>query len=137
MNSRAKSLSMTRRLRVATVATVLFSFLYAVIAYACPSLEFMGRAPMPLSMGMGMDGENPCADGKSDDCQLVRDQMLPLRVSAFQAETVYHAFTSASSFSAVLPVGTHMFHDTSQPLKSVFHPVFKLQLPISYLVLRL
>ena len=92
---------------------------------------------MPPSMGMGMDGENPCADSKSDDCQLVRDQLLPLRVSAFQAETVYHAFTSAPSFSAVLPIGTHIVHDTSQPLKAAFHPVFKLEFPFAYLVLRL
>ena len=53
---------MARLFKFATAASVVFCFLFAAIAYACPSLEFMGRAPMPLSMGMGMDGEKPCAD---------------------------------------------------------------------------
>jgi hypothetical protein len=84
-----------------------------------------------------MASEEPCADTKLDACQSVRDRILSLQPSALQVAISQVTFTGAHQTVVEVSVGPDLFHSTSPPLTSVFHPVFKLQLPLSYLVLRL
>jgi hypothetical protein len=139
MNDRVTEHSMVRRFRAVSVAIVALSFLFAILAYACPEREMMLGAAQRLSTHNAMDNGDPCANGKTDTCQLVRDRMLSVRVSASQATIPHHVLTSAPHPIAVeSAVGSNMLHDRSPPsVEYAFHSVFKLQLPISYLVLRL
>jgi hypothetical protein len=130
---------MNRRLRSFVVAIVVSSFVFAIFAYACPELEMMLGAAQRLSTHNAMDNGDPCANGRTDTCQLVRDRMLSVRVAASQATLSHHVLTSAPHPIAVVSaVGSNMFHDRGPPRAAyAFHSVFKLQLPLSYLVLRL
>ncbi|OGQ79826.1 MAG: hypothetical protein A3F90_20520 [Deltaproteobacteria bacterium RIFCSPLOWO2_12_FULL_60_19] len=127
---------MGRPFRFATVAGVVFCFLFAVIAYACSGRDLAWGAQR-LSAHGGMASEEPCADTNLGACQSVRDRILSLQASGAQAATLQHSFTGAHQASVEASVGPDLSYDTSPPWKSVFHPVFKLQLPLSYLVLRL
>jgi hypothetical protein len=84
-----------------------------------------------------MASEEPCADMKLDACQSVRDRVLSLQPLAAQLATAQVTFTGTDQTVAEVPVGPDAFYGTSPPFTSVFHPVFKLQFPLSYLVLRL
>ena len=139
MNDRVTEHSMVRRFRAVGVAPVALSFLFAIFAYACPEREMMLGAAQRVSTHNAMDNGDPCANGKTDTCQLVRDRMLSVRVSASQATSLHHVLTSAPHPIAVeSAVGSNMLHDRSPPsVEYAFHSVFKLQLPLSYLVLRL
>jgi len=135
----AKEPFMVWRLRSFVVAIVVSSFVFAILAYACPEREMTWGAAQRLSTHGGMDNGDPCANAKSDTCQLVRDRMLSVRVSAPQATIPHHVLTSAPNPIAVeSAVGSNMLHDRSPPsVEYAFHSVFKLRLPLSYLVLRL
>lgn len=130
---------MVRRFRVVRVAIVALSFLFTIVAYACPEREMMWGAAQRLSTHNAMDNGDPCANAKTDTCQLVRDRMLSVRVSASQAASLHHVLTSAPhSITMESAAGSNMLHDRSPPsVEYAFHSVFKLQLPLSYLVLRL
>lgn len=139
MNNRVTEHSMVRRFRAVRVAIVALSFLFAIVVYACPEREMTWGAAQRLSTHGGMDNGDPCANAKTDTCQLVRDRMLSVRVSVPQATSLHHVLTSAPHPIAVeSAVGSNMLHDRGPPsLEYAFHSVFKLQLPLSYLVLRL
>lgn len=130
---------MVRRLRSFVVAIVISSFVFAILAYACPEREMTWGAAQRLSTHGGMDNGDPCANGKTDTCQLVRDRMRSVQVSASQATIPHHVLTGAQHPIAMeSAVGSKMFHDRGPPsIEYAFHSVFKLRLPLSYLVLRL
>jgi len=127
---------MGRLFKFATVAGVVFCFLFVVVAYAC-SGRGLAWGTQRLSAHDGMASEEPCADTKLDACQSVRDRILSLQPSALQVAMAQVTFTGMHPTVVEFPVGPDAFYGTSPPLTSVFHPVFKLQLPLSYLVLRL
>ena len=127
---------MPRLFKFATVAGVVFCFLFVVVAYACSGRDLAWR-DQRLSAHAGMASEEPCADMKLDACQSVRDRILSLQPSAAQAAISQVTFTNAQQAPVEVSAGADLFYGTFRPSTSVFHPVFKLQLPISYLVLRL
>jgi hypothetical protein len=139
MNHYVKKRSMAKRFSTVGVAIVALSFLFAIVAYACPEREMTWGAAQRLSTHGGMDNRDPCANGKTDTCQVMRDRMRSVQVSASQATSLHHVLTSAPHPIAVeSAVGSNMLHDRSPPsVEYAFHSVFKLQLPLSYLVLRL
>ncbi len=128
---------MPRLFKFATVAGVVFCFLFVVVAYACSGRDLAWGAPQIFSAHAGMASEEPCADMKLDPCQSVRDRILSLQPSAAQAAISQVTFTNAQQAPVEVSAGADLFYGTFRPSTSVFHPVFKLQLPISYLVLRL
>jgi hypothetical protein len=139
MNDRVTKHSMVRRFRVVGVALVALSFLFAIVAYACPEREMTLGSAQRVSTHDTMDNGDPCANGKTDTCQLVRDRMLSVRVIASQATSPYNVLTGAAHPIPMESTAVStMLHDRSPPsVEYAFHSVFKLQLPISYLVLRL
>jgi hypothetical protein len=139
MNPYVKERSMAKRFSTVGVAIVALLFIFAIVAYACPELEMLLGAAQRLSTHNAMDNGDPCANGKTDNCQLVRDRMLSVRVSASQATSLHHILTSAPyPITAESAVGSKILHDRGPPwVAYAFHSVFKLQLPLSYLVLRL
>jgi len=130
---------MVRRFRVVGVALVALSFLFAIVAYACPERAMTWGTALRLAPHSGMEGMEPCANDKTDTCQLVRDRMLSAGISTSPATIPHHVLTSAPHAIAMeSAVGLNMLHDRSPPsVEYAFHSVFKLQLPLSYLVLRL
>jgi len=110
-------------------------FVIVSIAHACS-----GSAPMSLAlhqspMSMGEGNDSPCGKEKGNICQSVRDSILSVKPSISAAgnpqQTVPPLQISIDNpiqlvYSPVAPV-----------IESAFHPVFKLPLTLSYLVLRI
>jgi hypothetical protein len=139
MNHYVKKRSMAKRFSTVGVAIVVLSFLFAIVAYACPEREMMLGAAQRLSTHGGMDNGDPCANGKTDTCQVMRDRMRSVQVSASQATIPHHVLTGAQHPIAMeSAAGSKMLHDRGPlSIEYAFHSVFKLRLPLSYLVLRL
>jgi hypothetical protein len=119
---------MVKRLSAATALFIVFAFLSVSIAHACSGLALVGAAFQQSPMNMG-GGDPPCSKNKGDICQSVRDSILSPADSPQQ--TVPPLQISIDNpiqlvYSPVAPV-----------IESAFHPVFKLPLTLSYLVLRI
>jgi hypothetical protein len=125
---------MLKKLSIITASIVALAFAFVSITYACSGLAPMGMAVQQSPMNMG--GSNPpCSKNKGDICQSVRDSILSVKPSISAAghpqQTVPPVQISIESpiqlvYSPVAPV-----------IESAFHPVFKLSLTLSYLVLRI
>jgi hypothetical protein len=125
---------MVKRLSAATALFIVFAFLSVSIAHACSGLALVGAAVQQSPMNMG-GGDPPCSKNKGDICQSVRDSILSVKPSISAAgnpqQTVPPLQISIDNpiqlvYSPVAPV-----------IESAFHPVFKLPLTLSYLVLRI
>ena len=107
---------MLKKLSAAVASSVVFVFLAVSIVHACADVASVNR--IAQQSFMNIDGTNqPCHSEESDFCKSVRDSILSLL-------PVEDANLVASS-----PIN----HIT----QGAFHPVFKLPLPFSYLVLRI
>ena len=125
---------MVKRLSAAIALFMVFAFLSVSIAHACSGLALVGAAVQQSPMNMG-GGDPPCSKNKGDICQSVRDSILSVKPSISAAgnpqQTVPPLQISIDNpiqlvYSPVAPV-----------IESAFHPVFKLPLTLSYLVLRI
>jgi hypothetical protein len=125
---------MVRKLSAAAALFIVFAFLSVSIAHACSGLALVGAAVQQSPMNMG-GGDPPCSKNKGDVCQSVRDSILSVKPSISAAgnpqQTVPPLQISIDNpiqlvYSPVAPV-----------IESAFHPVFKLPLTLSYLVLRI
>ena len=125
---------MVKRLSAATALFIVFAFLSVSIAHACSGLALVGAVVQQSPMNMG-GGDSPCSKNKGDICQSVRDSILSVKPSISAAgnpqQTVPPLQISIDNpiqlvYSPVAPV-----------IESAFHPVFKLPLTLSYLVLRI
>jgi hypothetical protein len=130
---------MARRSRPFAVAVVVFSFVFAILAYACPELEMNWSVALRSSTHAAMEETEPCSDAKPHNCQLVRDRMLSAGISTSPATISHHVLTDSPHLIMVeLATDSNILRDRGPPsLLPAFHRVFKLQLPLSYLVLRL
>ena len=135
MNRSEKRFTSMRR-NYLTAATVAFLLLSAAIVYACPDRDFLWNSDLRVSMNGGMAKHHPCSDTKTDTCQSVRNRMLSVEASALQMHAPHHGFSGILEVLLQPHVETNIFHASSS-LTATFHPVFKLQFPFSYLVLRL
>jgi hypothetical protein len=126
---------MSRRFRSLVVASVVFSFVFAILAYACPERDMSRSVGLRSAAHAGMEGADPCADAQSHNCRLVRDRMLSAGISKSPTTIAHHVLTDSPH---LITVESDMLLERGPLLaKSAFHHVFKLQLPLSYLVLRL
>jgi len=125
---------MVRKLSAAAALFIVFAFLSVSIAHACSGLALVAAAVQQSPMNMG-GGDPPCSKNKGDVCQSVRDSILSVKPSISAAgnpqQTVPPLQISIDNpiqlvYSPVAPV-----------IESAFHPVFKLPLTLSYLVLRI
>ena len=125
---------MVRKLSAAAALFIVFAFLSVSIAHACSGLALVGAAVQQSPMNMG-GGDSPCSKNKGDICQSVRDSILSVKPSISAAgnpqQTVPPLQISIDNpiqlvYSPIAPV-----------IESAFHPVFKLPLTLSYLVLRI
>ena len=128
---------MVKRLSAATALFVVFAFLFVSIAHACSGLGPVGVMIEQSSRNAGMANNGPCNQHKEDVCKSVRDSILSIQPSVSKAEVsqqpilpIQLSIESESptqvGFSPLLPV-----------IERAFHPVFKLPLTFSYLVLRI
>lgn len=130
---------MHKPVKYLTLATIAF-FLFAGIAYACPGGSFAGAAPVNFSSempGHDMGPQDGCGDSKVNACQSVRDQMLSINAAPAQPAASFHRFNVSLQPLLQPAAPTAVFYGGSPPGTLPFHPVFKLQLSYSYLVLRL
>lgn len=124
------------------IASVLvISVFFNSVVYACSGFASVGMV-LHDSVNNGNDMKEgsvergPCAQHKQDICQSVRDRMLSVQPSLPIAED------ARSFLVAHLPLVTEIIEQTVLPpgpleLKVFYHPVFKLALPFSLLVLRI
>lgn len=123
---------MLKKLSITTASIVAFAFVFLSIAHACSGLASIYPAMQQSPMDMGVSDSSPCGKQKPDICKSVRDSMLSVKPSLSAPEqTVAPLQLSIDAcFVLVSPPLTHVS-------EARFHPVFKLPLNLSYLVLRI
>ena len=128
---------MVRRLSAATALFIVFAFLFVSTAHACSNLDSLGVIIEQSYLNAGMSNNGPCNHHKEDVCESVRDSILSIQPSMSKPDV---------SQQSVLPIQlsieseglTHLgFSPLFPAIDRVFHPVFKLPLILSYLVLRI
>lgn len=119
------------------------SLLFNSVVYACSKIG-MAMAMHGFSMATtgGMDGRSvergPCAKHKQDICKSVRDRLLSTQPTPYKLDPAQQLISVLlpSNVAAEVPI------DMVMPLgalewQTAFHSVFKLPLPLSFLVLRI
>jgi len=128
---------MVRRLSAATALFVVFAFLFVSTSHACSGLGPVGVMIEQSSTDAGVANNSPCNEHKEDVCKSVRDSILSVQPSVSKAEV---------SQQSVLPIQLSIesdgltqvgFSSLFPAIERAFHPVFKLSLSLSYLVLRI
>jgi len=128
---------MVKRLSAATAPFVVFAFLLVSIAHACSGLGPVGVMIEQSSRNAGMANNSPCNQHKEDVCKSVRDSILSIQPSVSKPDV---------SQQPVLPIQLSIESESPTQLgfsplfpviERAFHPVFKLSLSLSYLVLRI
>jgi hypothetical protein len=129
---------MRKPLKYLALATVAF-FFFTAIAYACPGITFASGSAFSSSEMPEHDmGRGDCGDHKLNICQSVRDQLVSIKAPTVQpASTLYRVSLTPQPLLFEAETVPYLFYGRSPPAPPAFHPVFKLQLAYSYLVLRL
>jgi hypothetical protein len=126
---------MLKKLSALAASIVAFAFVIVSIAHACSGLTPMNLAVQQSPMNMGQGNNPPCSKEKGDICQSVRDSILSVRPSISAADNPQQ---TVPTLPLSLEGPTRL---VSSPVAAVigvaFHPVFKLPLTVSYLVLRI
>ena len=126
---------MLKKLSAVAASIVAFAFIFVSITHACSGLTPMNLAIQQSPMNMG-DGNNlPCSKEKGDICQSVRDSILSVKPSISAADNLQQ---SVPPLQLSVESPTLLVSSPVAPIIRVsFHPVFKLPLTLSYLVLRI
>ena len=126
---------MPKKLSVLAASIVAFAFVFVSITHACSGLTSLKRAMQQSPMNMGASDAAPCGKEKPDICKSVRDSMLSVKPSVSGVDSPEKmASTSPISFASLI---LHGAPPVAFVTKVSFHPVFKLPLTFSYLVLRI
>ena len=125
---------MLKKLSAVAALIVAFAFVTVSIAHACSGLNPMNLAVQQSPMNMG-GGNPPCSKEKGDLCQSVRDSILSVKPSISVASNPQQTVPPLQ-LSIDSPI--QIVSSPVAPIIAVsFHPVFKLPLTVSYLVLRI
>lgn len=130
---------MRKPLKYITLATVAF-FVFTAVVYACPGITFAANSALNFSSAMPEHnmGKDDCGDHKVNICQSVRDQLVSIKgATAEPASVLYRVSLTPQPLLVDSATAPRVFYGRSPPGTPAFHPVFKLQLAFSYLVLRL
>jgi hypothetical protein len=126
---------MLKKLPAAMALIVAFAFIFVSFTHACSGLTPMSLAVQQSPMNMGGSNNAPCSKEKGDICQSVRDSILSVKSALSAADnpqqTVPPLQLSVESPILVVALPVAFVIGVS------FHPVFKLPLTVSYLVLRI
>ena len=131
-----RRLFQNRRSWLLSVFLVVSVFGNAVV-YACSS-----RHPVQMDLDHSAmtpdaaEDSGPCANQRQDEdiCKTVRDRMLSIQPSTSQDMQKVRCVTlELFVTSAVTPVLPSVFENRH----AIFHPVFAISLPVSFLVLRI
>jgi hypothetical protein len=125
---------MLKKLSIVGAAIVAFAFAFVSITHACSGLAPMGMAVQQSPMNMG-GGDPPCSKNKGDICQSVRDSILSVKPSISAAGSPQQTIPPPQ-LSIESPIQL-AFSSVAPALERAFHPVFKVPLTLSYLVLRI
>ena len=126
--------NMLKKLSAAAASIVAFAFVFISITYACSGLAPMKPAVQQSPMNMD-GGIPPCSKEKEDICQSVRDSILSVKPTISAADNLQQTVPPTQ-----LPVESpiQLFSSSVASVSGVaLHPVFKLPLTLSYLVLRI
>jgi hypothetical protein len=128
---------MPKRAKYITLATLGF-FLITAVAYACPGNLLVANTSISTEMpGHEMAKHNDCGDPKVNPCRTVRDQIVSVKAAPDQATAGWQSLYERVQLLPQAVAAATVFHGRSPPTIASFHPVFKLPLSFSYLVLRL
>jgi hypothetical protein len=128
--------NLINRISKLTVVGVVFSLMFVTLAHACPSFDPAQLAMPSSSMGGAAGDANPCNGRQPGNCKLVRDAMLSTITSLSETGIFVIASPVPPELFAKVS-GTSGQWPWSNLLQHSFHPVFKLQLPVSFLTLRI
>jgi hypothetical protein len=126
---------MVKRLSAATALFIVFAFLSVSIAHACSSLIPMNLAVQQSPMNMDGGNNPPCSKERGDICQSVRDSILSVKPSISAAGNPQQTVPPLQ-ISIANPIQL-VYSPVAPVIETAFHPVFKLPLTLSYLVLRI
>ncbi len=133
-NVKAENRVLLKTFSAATALVVTLVFLLVSITHACSGLAPMGSRIEQSSMNRDM-GNVPCGEQKTDICKSVRDSILCVKPSVSEAVNPRPTFTSVQlSVESPTPL---VFSPVAPVIETGYHPVFKLPLTLSYLVLRI
>jgi hypothetical protein len=114
---------------------VAFVFVLVSITHACSGLAPVTLAVQQSPMNMGVGDDSPCGKEKRDICQSVRDSILSIKPSISAVDNLQQ-WVPLLQLSVDRP--NLLVPSFAIPAIGVFfHPVFKLSLTLSYLVLRI
>jgi hypothetical protein len=126
---------MLKKLSAVAASIVAFAFVFVSIAHACSGLTPMNLAVQQSPMNMGQGNNPPCSKEKGDICQSVRDSILSVKPSISAADNLQQ---SVPPLQLSVESPTLLVSSPVAPIIGVlFHPVFKLPLTVSYVVLRI
>jgi hypothetical protein len=126
---------MLKKLSAVAALIVAFAFVIVSITHACSGLAPATLAVQQSPMNMGAGDNTPCGKEKGDICQSVRDSILCIKPSLSAADNPQQTvpLLQLSIESPTLLVSSSV----APAIGVAFHPVFKLPLRVSYLVLRI
>lgn len=126
---------MLKKLSAGMALIVAFAFVLVSITHACSGVATINLALQQSPMNMGGGNNPPCSKEKGDICQSVRDSILSIKPSISAADNPQQT-VSPLELSVERP--TLLVSSPVAPIIGpAFHPVFKLPLTVSYLVLRI
>ena len=123
---------MLKKLSIIAASIVAFAFVFVSIAHACSGLNSMNPVMQQSPMNMGASDGVPCGKEKPDICKSVRDSMLSVKPSLSAPEQMVAPLQLSIDARFVL-----VSLPSTWVSEARFHPVFKLPLSLSYLVLRI
>ena len=121
---------MLKKFSILTAGIVALVVVLVTIAHACAGMSALSMSPQ-VAMEIEASDNLPCSNRDNDLCESVRDSLLSVKPSSSGSDSLVVA---RLPLSVVIPSV-----QTSPPnlLRAAFHPVFKLSLSFSYLVLRI
>ena len=126
---------MLKKLSAVAASIVVFAFVVVSITHACSGLAPMALAVQQSPMNMGASDSPPCGKEKPNICKSVRDSILSVKPSILAADYLQQ---SVPPLQLSVENPTLLVSSPVAPVIGVsFHPVFKLPLTLSYLVLRI
>lgn len=128
---------MAKRIFPIAAIALVFTLLFVSIVYACSGLDQVRMSFQHSSMDGGtMVERGPCSEHKQDLCKSVRHRMLSIQAPSTQTEN--SAQVLATPLEPFVEASTTFYVSlASLQLSAAFHPLFKLPLTYSYLVLRI
>ena len=128
---------MIKRLLAATALFVVFAVLLVSTVHACSGLGSRGVTVQQNAMNGGTTSQYPCGQSKVDICKTVRDSILSIQPSVSKADVSQQPVLAIQPFIESEGLTQGGFSPVFPAIERAFHPVFKLPLRLSYLVLRI